>query len=139
MRDERNKDLLCTIEYSYSKENISNDVRWIAEHVFLEMRNKAIKSINAHFEEWNKEYEEMYRDDNSRYNEFIQGKENEVLKAFNDIWKRSVKLWADEEGDIAGKFIHEGEEIVMHMGIKLLNEKEWREYHGITHSIVKEV
>lgn len=115
-------EIRCTVEYVYSVEGIPDCIKKFLENQFMSARNEAIKLLNPKYEEWNEEYgkEIVTDDDLKEYNHFIQSKQNEILDAFNKTWFGPVKLYADEDADIAGKFKVFGNEYTMHMLIKLL-------------------
>ena len=107
------------VNFMYSKD-IPVRVRSIVETMFVNLRNKAIKLLNPRYEEWNAEYDSVKDIDD--YYGFIQRKQNVILNEFNRNSHSPIKLYSDEECDIAGRFkVTDGknEEIVeMHMFIQ---------------------
>lgn len=113
--------LLCHVYYTYDKDIIPDMFKCLVEERFLEARSEAIKLLNPRYEEWNAEYnKKVSGEDDMEYNAYIQNKQNEVLSEFNKTWSGMVKIWADEYGDIYGKFKYFDEEVAIHMSIKLL-------------------
>lgn len=125
-----NSKLYCNVFFNYSVEGIPECVKKILENQFMAARDEAIKLLNPHYEEWNAEYgkEIVTEDDEKKYNAFIQNKQNKILAEFNKTWMGPVKLYAGEDADIAGKFKVFRKEYTMRMSIKVLNEKEYKEY-----------
>ena len=125
-----NSNLYCEVIYTHSDESIPEWVKKFTQGMFMKARNEAIKLLNPHYEEWNEAYtDEVTGEDDMKYNSYIQGKQNEILEQFNKKWMGPVKLFSDEYADIAGRYKIFGKEYNLHMSIKLINEKEWREYH----------
>lgn len=116
-------ELYCTVHFHYSEENLPKYVTDFMEHEFMKARDVAVDAINPLLDVWNKDYTDpVLGEDDMKYNSYISIKENEVLGSINRLLDSPVKLWADEYGDIAGKFKVNGKTIIMHMTIKLLNE-----------------
>lgn len=141
MRD--NSKLYCTPIFYYDKE-IPEVVKEMIEPMFLDMRNIAVDMINPHYEEWNEAYtKEVTGADDYEYNSYIASKHREVLKSFNETVNAKNHgnwfMWLDSDNDTADiccKYNDPNSGIVtIHMELKLINEKEWKEYHGITHDI----
>lgn len=111
-------ELYCTVHFHYSEGGLPKEITNFVESQFMKARDEAIKLLNPHYEEWNNDY----TGSDEEYNRYISSKQNAILEEFNRKWMGPVKLWADEYGDIAGKFKVYGKAITMHMTIKLLNE-----------------
>lgn len=124
-----NSQLYCKAVFTYSNESIPDQMKHLAEYFFMEARNKAVDLLNPHYEEWNAEYnKDVNGEDDCEYNAFIQSKHNDILTEFNKSHPEiPIELYSDEDADIAGRFKYYGNVIEMHMGIKLLNEKEYFE------------
>ena len=126
-----NSKLYYTLEFGYSYDRISKLMKNFVENEFLEARDEVIKILNPMYEKWNAEYDkDVTGEDDMEYNAFIQNKHNEIFDAFNRKRNRLVKLWSDEYADICGRFNYFGKVITMHVEMRLINEKEWREYHS---------
>ena len=125
-----NSKLHCNVFFHYSDEDLPDHVKDFTKNEFLRAREKAIELLNPHYEEWNAAYDkEVSGEDDEEYNAYIRNKQNAILDEFNRTWMGPVKLFSNEEADIAGRFQIYGKEYTMYMTIKLINEKEWMEYH----------
>jgi hypothetical protein len=124
-------ELLCTVHFKYSNENIPEEIKKVLEKYFMCGRDIIVGMLNPHYEEWNALYnKEVTGEDDMEYNEYIQTKQQAIIDRFNRMAKNSfhtaVEFYSDEYADIAAKFKYNEEIVTMHMGIKLLNEEEWR-------------
>lgn len=131
MRD--NSQLYCTVHYTYS-EPVYPGFKQIFERQFMKMRDEAVDLLNPHYEEWNAAYnKEVTGEDDMEYNAYIRSKHREVFGPLNEKHKNDIpmlkfRLDSDEYADIIGVIDWAGKEIIMHMSIKLINEKEYKEY-----------
>lgn len=103
--------------FIYNKEGIPKDIKRFVEKQYNEARNKAVELLNPNFEKWNEEYGPV-NGDIDRYNKFIQEKEQAILDEFNRTWMGPVKLYADEEADIVGKFKVYNDTVTMRVLLK---------------------
>lgn len=133
MRD--NSQLYCTVNFTYS-EPMTPLFRKVFEKQFMRLRDEAIDLVNPCYEQWNKEYDkEVKGEDDLEYNSYIASKHREMFKPLNEKHKNDIaplrmRLDSDDENaDIIGVINWAGRDIIMHMTIKIINEKEWREYH----------
>lgn len=125
-----NSKLYCHVIFTHSDESLPECVKKFAEGTFMKARNEAIEFLNPHYEEWNAAYDkEVSGEDDMEYYAYIQHKHNEILDQFNKTWMGPVKLYSDEYADIAGRYKIFGKEYTLHMSIKLINEKEYKEFH----------
>lgn len=125
-----NSKLFCNVFFHYSDEDLPDYVKDFTKNEFLRARGEAIELLNPHYEEWNAAYDkEVSGEDDEEYNTYIRNKQNTILDEFNRTWMGPVKLFSNEEAGIAGRFQIYGKEYTMYMTIKLINEKEWMEYH----------
>lgn len=121
-------ELLCNVIFTHSEEGLPDWIKKFTENEFMKARDKAIELLNPHYEEWNAAYtKEVTGEDDMEYNAYIQSKQNAILDEFNKTWMSPVKLYSDEYADIAGKYKIFNKTYTVHMSIKLINEKEWRE------------
>lgn len=119
-------ELRCRPIFNYSSE-VSDNVKRIAEYYFIEGRNIIVDLLNPHYEKWNAEYtKEVSGEDDEEYNAYIQERQQLIIDMFNMAWNYPVTFFSDKYADIAAKINVAGEEVIMHMGIKLLNEEEWK-------------
>ena len=127
-----NNNLYCTVHFTYS-EPVFPGFKKVYEKFFMKLRDEAVDLLNPHYEEWNAEYDkEISGPDDLEYNTFIANKQREYLQIVNkkhekDISPLHLYLDSGEDADIMGKIPWAGNEIEMHMSIKLLNEKEYLE------------
>ena len=126
-----NSKLLCTVEFTYDQEVPEYQKKYL-EQLFMVLRNEVVDLINPNYEKWNAEYDkDVTGADDMDYNGFIQEKHREVMKEFNKKYKainHVMYMDSDEYADIVG-VIPLYNYAVMHMSMRLINEKEWREYH----------
>lgn len=100
--------ILCKAYYYFSKKVMPwTKKKMISE--YFRLRNIAVKELNEHFDEWNKEFGpiSVKEDDplkeygGSEYCNFIRKKERLILSRINSKEaKRGIFLDADEIGDI---------------------------------------
>ena len=106
--------------FTYS-ENVPKHVRAKNEEIFMLARTYALELINPCIQRWSAEYcsgNHLYNEQD--YNAFIRDKKSWVLETFNNMWGGPVKLFADECGEIAGRFVHKkifgsNVDVVMHV------------------------
>lgn len=138
-----NSKLYCKLLFYYDKEIPSPFVKGIIEEKFRELRNMAVDLINPHYEEWNAAYsKEVTGADDLEYNAYIASKHREILEPFNEAInsKCSQKfLWLDSDDETADIVCKYNDPLVgivtIRMEMKLVNEEEWKKFHGITHDI----
>ena len=109
------EDMLFNVHFNWSGKDIeqiaslSEHYRDVANAGFVDVRNKACDALNDKYDEWNKEFDEMYPDivedrsnPNSEYMKYICKKQNEVLSTIHD---GIYKLHSDENAVIIGDLI----------------------------------
>lgn len=102
--------------FTYGDCKVSKSKKKAMERYFLDARNRAAVLLNPHFNEWNKEY--IFQNDvmdEQTYGWFIQEKENKILTNLNNILDYPVKIHADDDGDIIGRFFYKGGLVTMKM------------------------
>lgn len=108
--------------FNYGDCKVRKSKKKACERYFMDARNRAVGLLNPHFDEWNNEYNETFGEmDEQKYGWFIQEKMQEILTVLNSALDYPVKLHADENGDIIGRFIYKGALVTMHM--ELLDPK----------------
>ena len=127
-----NSQLYCNVFFDYDKE-VNDFIKVLYERDFMTLRDEAVELLNPHYEEWNAEYDRLYGEmDEATYNPFIQQKQREILKIVNDKHVKGPGIStvfldsSDDECDIMAVSRLDGTKI--HLTIKLINEKEWKEY-----------
>jgi hypothetical protein len=91
---------------------VSQDIMNVMIDEFVDRRNIACRLLNPHYEEWNNEYNESHPnnkggvDGDPEYVEFINQKQNEILKQANEkILKTNiVSISTDEQCDLVGVY-----------------------------------
>jgi hypothetical protein len=123
-------ELLCNVVYKYSGEDFPGKrLKKLLEMMFMDGRNSIVEMLNPHYDEWNAAYgKEVTGDDDMEYLHYIQTKQQAIIDKYNRIsaFRNTMQFYSDEYADIAAKFYYHGKIVTMHMGIKLLNEEEWR-------------
>lgn len=120
------------IVFNYD-EKVSKIKKHEAERYFMDARSKVVNFINPRLEEWNKEFNDkeysdmVFADDETReyyeehnlpkYNKFIQEKMEDIIGTFNDILDYPVKLHADKECNIIGRFMYKKKLVTMTMDL----------------------
>ena len=111
------EDMLFNVHFNWSGKDIeqiaslSEVYRDVANANFVDVRNKACDALNDKYDEWNKEFDEMYPDiiedgsnPNSEYMKYICKKQNEVLSTIHDEYG-IYKLRSGENAEIIGDLI----------------------------------
>lgn len=112
-------EIILTPVFTYGDCKVRKSKKKACERYFMDARNRAVVLLNPHFEEWNNEYNAQNDVmDEQKYRWFIQEKENEILTKLNDILDYPVKIHADDNGDIIGRFFYKGGLVTMHMELK---------------------
>ena len=125
-----NSNLYCTVHFTYDGK-VPEYQKKDFEKIFMGLRDVAINFLNPNYEKWNSEYtDEVTGEDDMKYNGFIREKQRGILREFNKKFSPITDvlyLDSDEYADIVG--VIPMYKATMHMSIKLINEKEWKEYH----------
>ena len=109
--------------FTYGDCKVRKSMKKACERYFMDARNRAVKLLNPHFEEWNNEFNAQNETmDEQKYGWFIQEKMQTILTEVNRILDYPVKLHADEDGNIIGRFFYKGALVTMHM--ELLEPKQ---------------
>lgn len=112
---------LFEVIFTYSSD-VPRRVRADVEQAFMLARRYALELINPNLRKWNIDFWTNHEVYVPEYETYIQDRKNEVLEIFNQMWGGPVTLFADEYGDIAGRFtlkkFRRTEEIIMHVELK---------------------
>lgn len=98
------EDLLFTVEFIRNFTAPDWYVKQVQEE-FIDRRDIAVEMLDGKYEEWNKAYDIIDPNNNgvedTKYCKFISEKQDEVLKAVNDLKMKTnyILLKSDPEGD----------------------------------------
>ena len=107
------------VNFIFSDDSLPRFIKDQVAKDFMKMRSKAVDLLNPRFAEWNASYTEPVNgEDDMVYNAYISEKENGILQEFNKQYNGSLELYADEYGDIAGKFKLFNQEYTIHMTLE---------------------
>ena len=132
-----NNNLYCRPKFHYSKTIHDSYLRDLLERLFILGRNMACDVLNPYYEEWNKEFEDLYpgiNGEDPRYNKFIADKQRNELIELNKTLDKMAGAYGfkidvnDENCDLIAVYdLPAYGEVKIEMTIELLNEKEFKE------------
>lgn len=105
-------ELLMNVTFHWSGKDTELSSFKIFENVlsnaFMKSYDKAVDALNPNYERWNREFDELYPNDdedrsdpNSKYMNYIRGKQNTVLYGVS-LDDPLFMLYSGEQGEIRG-------------------------------------